>query len=376
MVTSNFGTSCAYDSNKEDWQSYVERLELFFTTNDVNDAEKKRAILLTSCGIETCWLFKALTAPGKPVEETFNKLIISMANHKNPKRNPIAERFQFNMHNRKAGETVSQYMAELHRLSQYCEYGKSLDNMLRDRLVCGINHDRMQQRLLSEGSSLSLEKAIDISLSLESAIKQAAVIQSEFNQPSEAVSKFEQKISRSQGTKCFRCDTLHNPKSCPFIDKQCFFCGNKGHTFKVCRKKARSNQSHVVKQSSNVVIETIPSENSKDDVFSIYQLRNSNPSTLITVFITIANHKLPIEVDTGASISFLNWNTFQKLNCKSNISLLPTKTKLKMYSGEIVSPKGQAKIEFLFEGKKIKTTFLITNEQSPNVLGRDILEII
>ena len=209
-------------------------------------------------------------------------------------------------------------------------------------------------------------------MSLESAIKQAAVIQSECKPPSEAVSKIEQKISRSQGTKCFRCDNLHNPKSCPFIDKQCFFRGNKRHTSKVCRKKARSNQHHVVKLSSNAVIETIPDENSVDDVFTIYQLRNSNPSTLITVFITIANHKLPIEVDTGASISLLNWNTFQKLNCKSNISSLPTKSKLKTYSGETVSPKGQADIAFLYERKKIKTTFLITNEQSPNVLGRVI----
>ena len=46
MATSNFGTLCAYDSNKEDWQSYVERLELFFTANDVNDAEKKRAFFM------------------------------------------------------------------------------------------------------------------------------------------------------------------------------------------------------------------------------------------------------------------------------------------------------------------------------------------
>ena len=110
-----------------------------------------------------------------------------------------------------------------------------------------------------------------------------------------------------------------------------------------------------------------------DGVFSIYQLRNSNPSTPIKVFITIANHTLPIEVDSGASISLLNWNMFQKLNCKSNISLLPTKSKLKTYSGEIVSPKGQTEIEFIYEGKKIKTTFLITSEQSPNVLGRGIL---
>ena len=39
MATSNFGTLCAYDINKENWQNYVEHLKLFFTTNDVNDAE-------------------------------------------------------------------------------------------------------------------------------------------------------------------------------------------------------------------------------------------------------------------------------------------------------------------------------------------------
>ena len=114
-----------------------------------------------------------------------------MTNHENPKRNPIAERFQFNMRNRKTGESVSQYMAELRRLSQYCEYGDSLDSVLRDRLVCGINHDRTQQRLLSEGGNLSLQKAMDISLSLESVIKIAAVIQNEFQQLNETVSKIE-----------------------------------------------------------------------------------------------------------------------------------------------------------------------------------------
>ena len=74
------------------------------------------------------------------------------------------------MHNRKMGESVSQYMTELRRLSQYYECGDSLDSMLRDCVVCGINHDCTQQRLLSEGANLSLQKVMDISLSPESAI--------------------------------------------------------------------------------------------------------------------------------------------------------------------------------------------------------------
>ena len=49
---------------------------------------------------------------------------------------------------------------ELRRLSQYCKYGDFLEKMLRDRLAEGINHDRTQQQLLSEGASLTLQKSV------------------------------------------------------------------------------------------------------------------------------------------------------------------------------------------------------------------------
>ena len=112
-------------------------------------------------------------------------------------------------------------MAELRPLHQNCEYGNSLDSMLRDGSLCGINHHHTQQRLLSEGGDFSLQKAMDISLSV---IKQTAAIQNEFNQPNEAISKIEQKTSsRNQSAKCFRCDNLHNPKLCLFIDNEFFF---------------------------------------------------------------------------------------------------------------------------------------------------------
>ena len=159
-------------------------------------------------------------------------------------------------------------MAELRPLHQNCEYGNSLDSMLRDHSVCGINHHHTQQRLLSEGADFSLQKVMGISLSV---IKQTAAIQNEFNQPNEAISKIEQKTSsRNQSAKCFWCDNLHNPKLCPFIDKEFFFffCKNKEHPSKVCRKKA--NSSLPIKHSSNEVSETILVENSEDGFFSIY----------------------------------------------------------------------------------------------------------
>ena len=49
----------------------------------------------------------------------------------------------------KPGETVATFVVELRQLSKFCEFGASLENMLRDWLVCGIASG-IQQRLLAE----------------------------------------------------------------------------------------------------------------------------------------------------------------------------------------------------------------------------------
>ena len=92
--------------------------------------------------------------------------------------------------------------------------------------------------MLSEDSTLSREKPLDIALSLESAISETAVIQSGYmNNKSETQIL---KVSDKEVQKC--CDGNHAAKSSPFIDKECFYCHNKGHTSKVFRKKAKTNK--------------------------------------------------------------------------------------------------------------------------------------
>ena len=62
------------------------------------------------------------------------------------------------------------FMSELRRLSKTCNFRDSLDSMLRDRLVCGVNDDHIQRRLLQE-KDLQLDRAMEIALSLEVAAK-------------------------------------------------------------------------------------------------------------------------------------------------------------------------------------------------------------
>ena len=50
----------------------------------------------------------------------------------------IAERFKFNSHVRNANESISMIVAELRKLTEHCEYGDSLNDMLRDRLLISV----------------------------------------------------------------------------------------------------------------------------------------------------------------------------------------------------------------------------------------------
>ena len=150
------------------------------------------------------------------------------------KRTKIVERFKFHSRNRKDGEGVGTYVAALRKLSEHCNYGETLPEMLRDRLVCGINNEKMQRRLLAE--------AEEIALAMELASKHVVDIQSTDATPSKVNQV--NSAARNKGknpastTECYRCGEKHKAFTCRFKDAQCFKCGKRGHLAKSCRSKS------------------------------------------------------------------------------------------------------------------------------------------
>ena len=65
------GQLSAFNSTEDDRQSYTERLEFYFTANNIEDAEKRRAILLSVCGAATYKRIKSLISPVKANREVF-----------------------------------------------------------------------------------------------------------------------------------------------------------------------------------------------------------------------------------------------------------------------------------------------------------------
>ena len=58
-------------------------------------------------------------------------------------------------------ESIVTYIAVLHQLAEHCHYKDTLHEMVRDRLVCGVNDVGIQKRLLAD-KDLTFTKALDI----------------------------------------------------------------------------------------------------------------------------------------------------------------------------------------------------------------------
>ena len=228
----------------DDFGQYVERLDFFFDVNKdiIKDDTAKRAVSL-SAGVnsQTYNLVKKLLLPTKPEEKNYKELTALLKSHYSPKPSVIVERFKFHSRYRKAGESIPNYIAELRKLTEECNFCENcLPDLLRDRLVVGINDETIQKRLLSE-STLNFQKAKDIAVGMDSTAKNArditrsvtGTLQAEKPQkasvhhlkskskPFKAKGQAQPKKTlqpscekRSYKKQCYRCNGYHDPDKC------------------------------------------------------------------------------------------------------------------------------------------------------------------
>ena len=78
--------------------------------------------------------------------------------HFNVRRNLIYEQARFNKRHQKEGESVEEDVTALYELVKTCEYGTLRDEMLRDRLVVGIQDAALSEKLQLD-STLTFESA-------------------------------------------------------------------------------------------------------------------------------------------------------------------------------------------------------------------------
>ena len=159
-------------------------------------------------------VLRDLLAPEKPSIVKLKDLVKTLRDLYEPKPVVIAKRIHFDKREQHEGEGLAAYSAALTKCSEPCAFGTSLEEALRDRLVCRLRNKQTQKGLLAE-NALTWKTAVEIALEIEVADKQA----NNFSNPPEDIGvnyvkqPHLQKAAKERKP-CFRCGGDHIPQKC------------------------------------------------------------------------------------------------------------------------------------------------------------------
>ena len=359
----------------EEWGSYVERAEHYFEANGVDTQETRRAVLLSSCGAPTYRLIRNLSTPLKPGEKTYKEIVELVASHLQPKPSVIMQRFKFNSRVRGEGESIADFAAALRQLSEHCAFGDTLQDVLRDRLVCGVKDERIQRRLLGE-VELTFARAFQIALAVESANKHAIELQSSVPTTVPPVINAVGSRPKDKAKKvieCYRCGGNHYASSCRFKGAICSQCGKRGHLAKVCRGVTHKREDAVEKTHR------INDEENEEEVLQTLNVLGLPKVQPFIVPMEINGARIDMELDTGAAMTVISKRMFEDLwgsSEKGVPTLHPTGTRLSTYTGEPLSIAGVAEVVVSYKSQTARLPLLVVNAKGPNLLGRNWLQVI
>ena len=407
-----------FDSSKETFKSYCDRMDMFFEANDlvvlggaanaVADAavvRKKRAIFLTEIGADSFTLVNDLLAPRSAKEVELNEITRVLKEHYNPAPLEIAESFHFGTRVRKEGESIADLTVALKKLSIHCNFGVYLNRALRDRFVCGLNHEKIQNRLLNT-ADLTFKLACETARAMEMAEQQAK----EFV-PGSAVHKVDkQQPWKRQGDtrgneqgngdtrgneqgngdtrgneqgnvqskareRCRHCNSVkHQPSDCSWQDAICYKCQQRGHIVPACKTsvpyKDKKGNTHVledeVQEDSSQGYST-----SSGSTYNMFPITTGQGSPPWKVTVCVNGVNLEMEVDSGATFSVIGENQLPMWS--SPLVLQPSPVKLRTFTGEVIIPKGEAEVKVEYGGQICRLPLLVTPGKRPALLGRNWL---
>ena len=178
--------------------------------------------------------------------ENMDKVLELWQNNCIGKTNVIYERYKFNNRSQEADESIDAYTTVLPTLAETCEFGSLKDDLIRDRLVCGIEDNGQRKKLLQE-PKLTLEKCLDSCQAAEATKLQVQDMSSQNKESSEvnALKSSRLKSNPSMVDDCKFCGKSHerNREKCPAFGQTCRKCKKENHVASKCHLHGKKTSS-------------------------------------------------------------------------------------------------------------------------------------
>ena len=134
--------------NPDDWPRWKRRFKQFRVASGlIADNPSKQINTLLFCIREKAEAVLMSTNITEDERKVYDTVIMELNAFFKVQRNIILERARFNKSNQLEGESAEQYIMELYKLAENCNYGDMKTEMIRDRLVVGIRDIVLSQHL-------------------------------------------------------------------------------------------------------------------------------------------------------------------------------------------------------------------------------------
>ena len=227
-------------NNWKQWKQVWSAYELISLQTD----EYRVAAFITCSGPKAVTIHNGLPFQNEDEKKNLAEILELWESYCLGKTNIIYERDRFNNRNQDAGESIDTYASNLRSLSDTCNFGTLINEMIRDRIVCGVRDSCLRKKLF-QVLELTLEKCIDMCRSAEATSTQLEAMSAQNSHaPPPLEVNFVKKPSKGANKSSFVKDcrfcgqTHENERSrCPAFGKICSACQKENHFALKCSQK-------------------------------------------------------------------------------------------------------------------------------------------
>lgn len=390
-AVSNFKFEC-FDPDIEGWEYYIQRFELKvnlmkFCGNQDEVEEIKKNLILANIGPT---VFKVLVDHFKPeviTDKSYDEIKEALGNYFIKKSCIMVERIKFSQRFRRTEEPILKYLNELRAIARNCDFGRSLNERLRDQLIIGINESSWQKELLKKfpSNNSTLEEVQKSAEILEQAFLGQNELQKLTLRDTQKVCKISSNKNRANDkiqprklyrTKdCFKCGySIHGQgEKCPAFETICSACKRIGHFARVCLNKGRATINDLPKIRN--IKESQPttdsnnryssSESLVDEINAIYNIKDKGNKAIINVKLD----EIPFSMlyDPGAAQTVLSKKIWEKLGSPE----LTSAQNLMAYSQVPVETLGKITVNVTFGNSRKTLNAFIVNTNDVPLFGLD-----
>ena len=352
----------------DEWARWKKRFEQFRIASGlhVESAVKQVSTLLYCLGEESEDVLSSTNASEED-RKKYETVMEKFDSFFKVRKNVIFERARFNQRNQLDGESAEQYIIEVYKLAENCEYGDMTSEMIRDRIVVGIRDTKLSQRLQLD-PDLTLAKTKQMVRQGEAVHEQQQTLQGvqpkghleevrSWNTKRGQKGKATGGKNKPKGGKgtptqvCMRCGKGSHPwEKCPAREAICRKCKRKGHYDSQCLSKTVAEVTEVSQYMEGNFLDTVTSQQE-----NIWQTT-----------INLCGVATRFKVDTGAGVTAISEGTYRKLG---NQPLRTPGRKLYGPSQQPLEVMGQFKGELEHKRKKTSQPIFVIKGLQRNLLG-------